>query len=80
MFTRTAAGVVVVHCCWHCCRPQVDSLEQALLAALPLGPQAAAGGVSLPELFRVGVALLLMPCAQLWVPLCCVWICPTASC
>jgi hypothetical protein len=32
---------------------QVDSLEQALLAALPLGPQGAAGGVSLPELFRV---------------------------
>jgi hypothetical protein len=32
---------------------QVDSLEQALLAALPLGPQAAAGGISLPELFRV---------------------------
>lgn len=50
--------------------PQVDSLEQALLAALPLGPQAAAGGVSLPELFRVGVALLLTPCAQLWAPLC----------
>jgi hypothetical protein len=32
---------------------QVDSLEQALLAALPLGPQGAAGGVSLPDLFRV---------------------------
>jgi hypothetical protein len=35
---------------------QVDSLEQALLAALPLGPQADAGGVSLPELFRVSRA------------------------
>jgi len=34
----------------------VDSLEQALLAALPLGPQADAGGVSLPELFRVSRA------------------------
>jgi hypothetical protein len=31
---------------------QVDSLEQALLAALPLGPQSAAGGVSMPEGFR----------------------------
>ena len=31
---------------------QVDSLEQALLAALPLGPQSAAGGVTLPEGFR----------------------------
>lgn len=51
--------------------PQVDSLEQALLAALPLGPQAAAGGVSLPELFRVSVAVLLAPCAQLRALLCC---------
>lgn len=33
---------------------QVDSLEQALLAALPLGPQTAAGGVTLPEFFKVG--------------------------
>ncbi len=32
---------------------QVDSLEQALLAALPLGPQTAAGGISLPEFFKV---------------------------
>eukprot|EP00879_Flechtneria_rotunda_P007959 GHRR01008338.1.p1 GENE.GHRR01008338.1~~GHRR01008338.1.p1 ORF type:complete len:1287 (+),score=597.52 GHRR01008338.1:548-4408(+) len=38
---------------------QVDSLEQALLAALPLGPQAAAGGVSLPELFRGELTVLL---------------------
>lgn len=36
-----------------CLLLQVDSLEQALLAALPLGPQAAAGGVSLPDFFRV---------------------------
>ena len=32
---------------------QVDSLEQALLAALPLGPQTPAGGITLPEFFRV---------------------------
>jgi hypothetical protein len=37
---------------------QVDSLEQALLAALPLGPQAAAGGITLPELFRVSTSLI----------------------
>jgi hypothetical protein len=36
---------------------QVDSLEQALLAALPLGPQTAAGGVTLPEFFRVSQGL-----------------------
>lgn len=30
---------------------QADALEHALLAALPLGPQGAAGGVSLPDLF-----------------------------
>ncbi len=32
--------------------PQADALEHALLAALPLGPQGDAGGVSLPDLFR----------------------------
>jgi hypothetical protein len=37
---------------------QVDSLEQALLAALPLGPQGAAGGVSLPDLFRVRICVV----------------------
>ena len=31
---------------------QADALEHALAAALPLGPQGAAGGVSLPDLFR----------------------------
>lgn len=30
---------------------QADALEHALLAALPLGPQGAAGGVSLPDMF-----------------------------
>ena len=30
---------------------QADALEHALMAALPLGPQSAAGGVSLPESF-----------------------------
>jgi hypothetical protein len=32
---------------------KVDSLEQALLAALPLGPQTPAGGVTLPDFFSV---------------------------
>ena len=31
---------------------QADALEHALMAALPLGPQSAAGGVTLPESFR----------------------------
>ena len=30
---------------------QADALEHALIAALPLGPQSAAGGVSLPDSF-----------------------------
>ncbi len=30
---------------------QADALEHALMAALPLGPQSAAGGVSLPDSF-----------------------------
>ena len=33
-------------------RLQADALEHALMAALPLGPQSAAGGVTLPESFR----------------------------
>lgn len=33
------------------CSLQADALEHALLAALPLGPQGAAGGVSLPDMF-----------------------------
>ena len=32
---------------------QADALEQALVAALPLGPQTPAGGVTLPDSFRV---------------------------
>lgn len=32
---------------------QADALEHALIAALPLGPQSAAGGVSLPDSFGV---------------------------
>ena len=31
---------------------QADALEHALMAALPLGPQSAAGGVTLPESFH----------------------------
>lgn len=31
---------------------QADAVESALMAALPLGPQAAAGGISLPESFK----------------------------
>ncbi len=31
---------------------QADALENALIAALPLGPQSAAGGVSLPDTFQ----------------------------
>lgn len=53
---------------------QVDSLEQALLAALPLGPQTPAGGVTLPDFFSVSclwcicvvLGLLLVACVA-WV-------------
>ena len=31
---------------------QADALEHALIAALPLGPQSAAGGISLPDSFH----------------------------
>ncbi len=41
---------------WRVLRLPMDSLEQALLAALPLGPQTAAGGVLLPEFLKVSVA------------------------
>lgn len=34
---------------------QADAVEAALLAALPLGPQTPAGGVMLPEAFKVGL-------------------------
>lgn len=40
--------------------PQADAMEQALLAALPLGPQTPAGGVTLPESFKVGRACVCM--------------------
>ena len=32
---------------------QADALEQSLLAVLPLGPQSAAGGITLPKSFQV---------------------------
>ena len=35
----------------HAMAVQADALEHALMAALPLGPQSAAGGVSLPDSF-----------------------------
>ena len=37
--------------------PQADAMEHALIAALPLGPQSAAGGVSLPDSFIVSFGL-----------------------
>lgn len=40
---------------------QADAVEQSLAAALPLGPQKPAGGVSLPESFQV---LALFCCGQ----------------
>ena len=33
--------------CW-----QAEAVEHSLVAALPLGPQSAAGGVSLPDTFH----------------------------
>ena len=39
---------------------QADALEHALMAALPLGPQSAAGGVSLPDSFA-GELQVCMP-------------------
>ncbi|KAI7838615.1 hypothetical protein COHA_007622 [Chlorella ohadii] len=38
---------------------QADALEHALLAALPLGPQGAAGGVSLPDMFTGELSVTL---------------------
>ena len=44
---------------------QADALENALIAALPLGPQSAAGGVSLPASFQgelqVSLVASMMP-------------------
>ena len=61
---------------------QADALENALIAALPLGPQSAAGGVSLPASFQgelqvssrhlliclpVGVCCLVLICTSVHV-------------
>ena len=35
---------------------QADAVEAALLAALPLGPQTPAGGITLPEAFKASAA------------------------
>ncbi len=35
-----------------CIAVQSEALEHSLMAALPLGPQSAAGGVSLPDSFH----------------------------
>ena len=41
---------------------QADALENALIAALPLGPQSAAGGVSLPASFQGELQVRLVVC------------------
>ena len=38
---------------------QADALEHALISALPLGPQGAAGGISLPDLFQGELQVVL---------------------
>lgn len=38
---------------------QADALEHALISALPLGPQSAAGGISLPDLFQGELEVVL---------------------
>ena len=47
---------------------QADALEHALVAALPLGPQSPAGGVSLPSSFhgelQVPYLAALRPCPR----------------
>jgi hypothetical protein len=53
---------------------QVDSLEQALLAALPLGPQTPAGGVTLPDTFSGELTVALREARSLPV-----WGLPWAS-
>lgn len=40
---------------------QADALEHALIAALPLGPQSAAGGVSLPDSFHGELQVRMLP-------------------
>ncbi|KAK9807914.1 hypothetical protein WJX73_000677 [Symbiochloris irregularis] len=44
---------------------QADALEHALMAALPLGPQSAAGGVSLPETFHGELQVTLLEARSL---------------
>eukprot|EP00210_Caulerpa_lentillifera_P007763 g7408.t1 len=39
---------------------QADALEQSLLAALPLGPQSAAGGITLPKSFQGELSVSLI--------------------
>ncbi|DBA90515.1 TPA: hypothetical protein ACH3X1_003774 [Trebouxia sp. C0004] len=46
---------------------QADALENALIAALPLGPQSAAGGVSLPDSFQGELQVNLMEARNLAV-------------
>lgn len=41
---------------------QADALENALMAALPLGPQSAAGGVCLPTHFNGELSVWPPPC------------------
>lgn len=48
---------------------QADALENALIAALPLGPQSAAGGVSLPASFQGELQVSLV---ATMVPGCCI--------
>lgn len=44
---------------------QADALEHALISALPLGPQGAAGGISLPDLFRGELQVTLKAAREL---------------
>jgi hypothetical protein len=69
---------------------QADALEHALLAALPLGPQGAAGGVSLPDLFQGelqvgclptvpaagGTANEMLPSVYVTLLFVCLYVCP----
>lgn len=43
---------------------QSDALEHALIAALPLGPQSPAGGVTLPDSFKARCSLAGPSCAS----------------
>lgn len=44
---------------------QADALEHALISALPLGPQGAAGGISLPETFQGELQVTLIEARDL---------------